>query len=126
MSGRLPFDVLELHKQYGDVVRIAPDELVFADARAWKDIMGHRGSHEPEFEKPRRMTRVVKDQPTTIINADRQEHGRIRKQMASGFSDRSLREQQPIITKYVDLLIRRLYDNCEDGSRSLDLVKCES
>lgn len=125
MAGRQPFDVLKLHRQYGAVVRVAPDELVFADARAWKDIMGHRSSGEPEFEKANLIRRIFKDQPTTIINARREEHVQVRKQLAHGFSDRSLREQQPIIKTYVDLLIQRLYENCQAGSESLDMVKCE-
>lgn len=125
LSGRLPFRVLELHQRYGVVVRIAPDELVFSDARAWKDIMGHRGPKEPEFAKPARLFRASKHQPVTLINADREEHGRIRRQLANGFSDRSLREQQPIIKKYVALMVKRLYENCDAGSKKLDMVKCE-
>lgn len=37
-TGRLPFKVLELHRKYGPVVRIAPDELSFTDAAAWDDV----------------------------------------------------------------------------------------
>lgn len=106
-------------------MRIAPDELAFSDPRAWKDIMGHRSSGEPEFGKPNRLYRVLKDMPTTLISAPREEHGRLRRQLAHGFSDRSLREQQPIIKKYVDLLVRRLYENCEGGSKSVDMVSCK-
>ena len=32
----------KLHEQYGDVVRVAPDELSFASASAWKDIYATR------------------------------------------------------------------------------------
>lgn len=61
MTGRLPFDVLELHRRYGEVVRIGPDELVFANAQAWKDIIGHRGPGEPEMMKAPQMYNVLKD-----------------------------------------------------------------
>lgn len=61
ITGRLPFDILELHRQYGEVVRIAPNELVFANAQAWKDIMGHRGPGEPEMMKAPQMYNVIKD-----------------------------------------------------------------
>ena len=44
MAGTLPFDMLALHRRYGPVVRVAPDELAFSDPQAWRDIMGHRGS----------------------------------------------------------------------------------
>lgn len=39
-QGVLPFKVLEFHKQYGPVVRIAPDELAYTDPEAWNDIYG--------------------------------------------------------------------------------------
>lgn len=122
VTGRLPFDILELHRQYGEVVRIAPDELVFANAQAWKDIMGHRGPGEPEMKKAPQMYNVLKDQPPTIANAPREEHGRLRRQLAHGFSDRSMREQQPIIIDYVNLLIRQLHQRCGGGQKRLDAV----
>ncbi|OBR08871.1 Cytochrome P450 ClCP1 [Colletotrichum higginsianum IMI 349063] len=111
INGTLPFDLLELHKKYGDVVRIAPDELAFWNARAWKEIMGHRTQGAPEFKKFARFYRPVPDQATNIINSEGSEHSRLRRQMAHGFSDRGLREQQPLIMKYVDLFIQRLHEN---------------
>ncbi|KAF3760190.1 cytochrome P450 [Cryphonectria parasitica EP155] len=123
LSGRLPFRVLELHKTYGSVVRIAPDELVFADARAWRDIMGHRAAGEPEMEKAKIFYRGRANAPTTLLNADRDDHGKLRRLLAHGFSERSMREQQPIIMRYVDLLIRRLHENSQGGTNKLDMVK---
>jgi hypothetical protein len=38
------------HNRYGDVVRIAPDELSFTDVRAWKDIYSNRPGHGPLSE----------------------------------------------------------------------------
>ncbi|KAI3400197.1 hypothetical protein diail_4082 [Diaporthe ilicicola] len=121
VTGRLPFDILELHRQYGEVVRIAPNELVFANAQAWKDIIGHRAPGEPELMKAPQMYKTMK-QPTSIITADREEHGRLRRQLAHGFSDRSLRQQQPIIIDYVNLLIQRLKERCDGGKRPIDAV----
>ncbi|POS74303.1 cytochrome P450 [Diaporthe helianthi] len=121
-TGRLPFDILELHRRYGDVVRISPNELVFANPRAWKDIMGHRGPGEPEMGKFSQFYELDKGRPPTIINVPREEHGQLRRQLAHGFSDRSMREQQPIINGYVNLLIQQLRARSEGGKRALDLV----
>jgi len=122
MRGTLPFDMLALHKTYGDVVRIAPDELAFANPQAWRDIMGHKtGGTAAEFAKWDKFYRPVADLPTDIVNASREEHGLIRRTMAHGFSDRSMREQQPIIKSYIDLLMRRLRENAAGGKNAVDI-----
>ncbi len=46
----------------------------------------------------------------------------LRRQMAHGFSDRAMREQQPIIGKYIDLLVRRLRERAAGGTVALNLA----
>ncbi|KAI1076269.1 cytochrome P450 [Whalleya microplaca] len=122
VMGTLPFEVLDLHKHYGEVVRIAPDELSFANPQAWTDIMGHRARGLPEFEKSDNFYRPLSSTPRDIISAQREEHGLLRRQLAHGFSEKSLRGQEPIIKHYIDLLIRRLQDGCGAGEKALNLV----
>ncbi|KAF9872387.1 hypothetical protein CkaCkLH20_10214 [Colletotrichum karsti] len=110
--GTLPFEVLELHKKYGDVVRVAPDELAFNNAGAWKDIMGHRTSGTAEFEKDLKFYSPAPNVPRTIVSSRGPEHAMLRRQMSHGFSERSLREQEPLIMKYIDFFILRLHQNC--------------
>ncbi|KAJ5658528.1 uncharacterized protein N7484_002177 [Penicillium longicatenatum] len=114
INGTLPFDMLDLHKRYGDIVRIAPDELAFSHPDAWKDIMGHKNG-EPEMTKANWFYRPL-DEPLHIVNEDNEEHKRLRRQMAHGFSEKSMRDQEPMIRKYVDKLLQRLHENCEKGS----------
>ncbi|KAJ5937997.1 hypothetical protein N7454_004339, partial [Penicillium verhagenii] len=113
-NGTLPFDMLDLHKRFGDIVRIAPDELAFSHPDAWKDIMGHRNG-EPEMAKASWFYRPI-DEPLHIVNEDIDEHKRLRRQMAHGFSEKSMRSQEPMIRKYVDVLLTRLHENCSKGS----------
>ena len=108
--------MLDLHKKYGDVVRIAPNQLAFADSSAWRDIMGHKTQGGAEFQKSEAFYRPVEDMPIDIISANREEHSVLRRTLAHGFSDRSMREQQPIIKKYIDLLVQKLRDNCDTGT----------
>ena len=122
MRGTLPFDMLELHKKYGKVVRVAPNELAFQDSQAWKDIMGHKTGSALEFEKWDNFYRPVADMPIDIVNAPREEHGLIRRTMAHGFSDRNMRDQQPLIKKYLDTLLRKLKENGEGGKKALDIM----
>ncbi|RYP61837.1 hypothetical protein DL771_009987 [Monosporascus sp. 5C6A] len=116
----LAFRVAELHAKYGPIVRIGPDELAFSDPQAWRDIYGHRarasGSvSEGEFAKYDGFYRPVHGTPSSIFSARRDEHVMLRRQLAPGFSDRYMKAQEPIIGAYVDLLVRRLRDNCAGG-----------
>ncbi|KAF4784431.1 cytochrome P450 [Colletotrichum scovillei] len=122
--GKLSFDMLDLHRKYGDVVRIAPDELAYADPAAWKEIMGHRagsvanGGQAPlEFYKSETFYRPIADLPRDIITAPGPEHAMLRRTLSHGFSDRSLRDQQPVIMKYVDIFIAKLRELAKDPAQ---------
>ncbi|KAH7016402.1 cytochrome P450 ClCP1 [Microdochium trichocladiopsis] len=119
--GTLPFDMLGLHEKYGDIVRIGPNELAFSTVSSWQDIQGHRTKGQSDFPKSDWFSRPIKEQPVHIINADREEHSMLRRTLANGFSDKGMREQQPLITKYIDLLIQRLHENCRNGETELDV-----
>ncbi|KAI0138673.1 cytochrome P450 [Hypoxylon sp. NC0597] len=121
MKGTLPFKVAEIQFKYGPVIRIAPDELVYCDPQAWKDIYGHKSNGAPEFPKDPKIYRLISHLPTSLINADRDEHAIIRRQLSHGFSEKAMREQEPIIGVYVDFLIKRIYENGKNGSIPLNM-----
>lgn len=110
LNGRLHTDTAALHRKYGPVVRVAPNELAFADPSSWKDVMGG-GSKElakwgdayliPEFMPPHLQNTV-----------DKEHHKMLRRAVAPGFSDQSLRAQEGLIAKYIDNLIERLRESC--------------
>ncbi|KAI1365840.1 cytochrome P450 [Xylaria arbuscula] len=114
LRGRLPFHTRDLHKRYGPIVRIGPNELAFSSPEAWRDIYGHKKAGEIEFPKYDGTYHLFPHLPTSVINANREDHGALRRQLSHGFSDRSMREQEPIIGSYVDLLIKRLKDITKD------------
>ncbi|KAH9897354.1 cytochrome P450 ClCP1 [Xylariomycetidae sp. FL2044] len=119
--GTLPYHITSLHARYGPVVRISPNELAFADPQAWKDIYGHRHNGQEEMTKDDNFYRIEPSMPRNIITAPREEHSMLRRQLAHGFSERSMRGQEPIIGSYVDLLIRRLNENCNGGAEALNM-----
>ncbi|KAJ0103874.1 hypothetical protein J7T55_001244 [Diaporthe amygdali] len=110
LRGRLHSDTAALHRKYGPVVRVAPNELAFADPSSWKDVMGG-GSKElakwgeayliPEFMAPHLQNTV-----------DKEHHKMLRRAVAPGFSDQSLRAQEGLIRKYIENLIDRLRESC--------------
>lgn len=110
-----------MYEKYGDIVRVAPNELAMADPRGWNDIMGHRKSGD-EMGKSDNLYRPLKYVPTSFANAGREEHARLRRQLSHGFSEKSMREQEPLIKSYIDCLIQRLHENCKGGRATLDVV----
>ncbi|RYP36843.1 hypothetical protein DL767_003233 [Monosporascus sp. MG133] len=117
LKGRLPHKIAELHAEYGPVLRITPDELSFSSPEAWDDIYGHRKQGAGEFPKYDRF--YSRGEAHNILFSAREEHAALRRALSHGFSDRSMRGQEPIIGAYVDLLIRRLRENSEPAAPSV-------
>lgn len=99
--------------RYGDIVRIAPDELAFSHPDAWKDIMGHR-KEEKEMEKAKWFYCPIEGEPLHVVNAGQNEHRQLRRQLAHGFSEKSMRDQESIIRGYVNEFVHNLRVLCKD------------
>ncbi|PGH13960.1 hypothetical protein AJ79_03375 [Helicocarpus griseus UAMH5409] len=121
MRGRPHEKILEFHKKYGDVVRIGPAQLSFAHPEAWKDVCGHLKRGQLENEKDPKVINEKLDK--SVISACRERHGPLRRTLAHVFSARAMAAQQPLINKFIDLFIQRLHEQCEDGSKPLNMVK---
>ncbi|KAJ8112608.1 hypothetical protein ONZ43_g5358 [Nemania bipapillata] len=119
--GRTPTDLLNVHNQYGPVVRIGPNELSYIDPLQWREIYGYKARGEAEFPKDHRYHAALKGDPV-ILNADREYHGYIRKLLAHGFSEKSLREQEPVLKEYIDTLIHKLHKECQNGEQPLNIA----
>ncbi|KAL1623127.1 hypothetical protein SLS54_004613 [Diplodia seriata] len=122
-KGTITFLVHELHQKYGPVVRIAPDELVYTNAEAWRDIYGHRNGVP---ENPKHTSRD-NDPDTTypnIIAADREQHSKLRRLLSHAFSEKAMKDQEPIIRHYIDLLVERLREVAKEADpKGTDMVK---
>jgi cytochrome P450 len=118
-SGMSHQKILELHQIYGDIVRVAPDELAYCNGAAWNDIMGHRKRGQGENGKD---PIFWKTQQHSVISADRENHTRMRRTLAHGFSAQAMLDQQPLIQGYVDMLINRLRETCDNGNRSMEMT----
>ncbi|KAK4994695.1 hypothetical protein LTR16_007320, partial [Cryomyces antarcticus] len=113
-----------LHKQYGPVVRISPDELSYTDAQAWKDIYGHRIAGKTANNKDRMFYGKAVNGVDSILLADEAAHSRGRRIFAHAFSDKALKEQEPLFKNYVNLLAAKLNQILKkDPQAKVDVVK---
>ena len=108
MRGELDWSLKAFHEKYGEVVRFSPEELSFTAERAWKDIYGHKNIPLVKDPMVYNSVKLGPDGATSIFNADQNSHSRIRKQLAHAFSEKALRDQEPAMKAYVDLLIQKL------------------
>jgi len=117
VQGRIIHDLAALHKQYGDVVRVTPTGLSFIIPDAWLDIYVRKPG-QPVFRKDE--LRYTKDLcingAQEILTADEKDHTRLRRVLTHAFSDRAIREQEPLVQKYVDVLMRQLNEQSSKGT----------
>lgn len=109
ISGELHSKIQELHDCYGDVVRIRPNALTYRDAQAWSDIYGHRKAGKPSCTKdPEFYIQSSSGGSANLINSNDVDHARQKRLLTHAFSDRSLRDQEPLMMGYIDTFISRL------------------
>ncbi|KAK6950625.1 hypothetical protein Daesc_007149 [Daldinia eschscholtzii] len=123
LRGTLIHDVEKLHRKYGPVIRIAPDEVTFAQAEAYPDIFLSQKDSKA-FLKDHVWWETQPGLPDTILSAiNPEKHAHIRRLLAPGFTTRALRDQEPILHQYVNLLVDRLRDCCRGTEAAqIDLV----
>lgn len=100
--------VTELHIIYGNTVRVAPNELSYSTPEAWKDVYGHASAGKKTTEKDTQFYGPSFNGAPDIIRALGPDHTRFRRNFSHAFSEKALREQQPLIRHYVNLLIDKL------------------
>ena len=113
----------ELHEKYGPVVRIGRRDLSFASgAQAWKDIYGFKRQGRAQPFKDRMFYGKPLNGVDNVINADDANHSRQRKILSHSFSDKALKEQEPLLKRWASLMDKKLSEKVERGER-VDMLK---
>lgn len=115
LSGTSDERIRIYHNRYGDVVRWGPRDVTFISVQAWKDIYGHG---HPELPKAFSDSGV---NPSKIVSVNAQDYFRFRRAMLPAFSDKALKNQEPLITNYVELLVEKLKRKAQSGEAT-DMV----
>ncbi|KAI1206780.1 putative cytochrome P450 [Annulohypoxylon truncatum] len=107
LGGRQPYKMLGLHRRYGPVVRVAPNELSFSTAQSFRDIYGFRQGHKT-FAKSgfyEGGSFAAKGVHSIVSERDPTIHAQMRRLLSHAFSNTSLLEQEELVTDSVDKFV---------------------
>lgn len=109
--------IAAIHAEYGATIRIAPDELSFTSPEAWPQIYNSR----PQLAKtdyhfaPAESERL----PPSMITAPDAEHTRLRRLVGPAFLNAGIKEVEPVLQQYVELLCSQLTAASREGSQNM-------
>ncbi|PSR80560.1 benzoate 4-monooxygenase cytochrome P450 [Coniella lustricola] len=91
-----------------NVVRIAPNELVFASPQALTDIYGSHTKNMEHFAKTQINNHGGDKHGGLIWEWDPVRHRKVSKQLSPAFSGRALKAKEAILHRYTDLFVQRM------------------
>ncbi|RYP05821.1 hypothetical protein DL764_003532 [Monosporascus ibericus] len=91
LRGRWPWAVEEMVKKYGNVVRVAPNEIVFATPQAALDLMDF-GTGDGGF----------------IWEQDPVKRREVAKKILPAFSTKAIKAKEPIVHQHIDFFIEKM------------------
>ncbi|KAI0640071.1 high nitrogen upregulated cytochrome P450 monooxygenase 2 [Trametes polyzona] len=101
-GGRRHIYTQQLHRRYGDIVRVGPNELSISNAAAIHPLMGTSGLHKGPQWGARAATQAV---PPLIAVGDPKEHLRRRKPWNRAFNVASLKDFEPMVARRTQQLV---------------------
>ena len=108
--GKSIHDIHRIHVKYGDIVRVAPNELSFASGKGWEDIYGYRAGH-PQFPKNPIWWGELPGRTESIVSASKPaDHARMRKVLGHCFTAKALMAQEYVVQSYINRLIGKLHE----------------
>ena len=112
VKGSWAKDVLQYHLKYGPIVRNGPNSLALDGSVGWPQVYTHRPGRA---EYPKDSQWFYKGSGIGLIAAPKDNHRRMRRQLAHAFSESALQRQEDTIRQYLDLLIQRLDEQRRQG-----------
>ncbi|KAJ0123947.1 hypothetical protein J7T55_012419 [Diaporthe amygdali] len=117
-SGQWHQDILDLHRKYGPVVRISPNEVSFVDQAALEQVYSHTtGTKKTSWYD----TWTFRGAGTGFFNTtNTQEHAFLRKRVAGAYSKSAIMTQESSVQEVFDHLWRKFRQFAKDG-QEIDL-----
>ncbi|KAI9703016.1 MAG: hypothetical protein M1820_006007 [Bogoriella megaspora] len=105
--GKWPWAVEEMLKKYGNVVRVAPNEVVFATPQAAIDIYNPAIKHHETWLKTDIMDFGAGD-GGFIWEQDPAKRREVGKKILPAFSAKAIKAKEPIVQEYVDFFVQKM------------------
>ncbi|KAF4962251.1 hypothetical protein FSARC_9639 [Fusarium sarcochroum] len=108
----------ELHDQYGPVVRFGPTDVSYAASEAWNDIHGPKVT-----EKAQEFSVQPVNGVPSMLTTNTENHIRMRRLFSPAFSERALKQQEPLFKKYTDLLMYKIAEVGDEGAKPVEMTQ---
>ncbi|KAI1079769.1 isotrichodermin C-15 hydroxylase [Whalleya microplaca] len=110
IRGRWPWAVEQALREYGDIVRIAPNELAFMTPQSVIDIHGSAVKHQEVFVKTE-FVDLGSGDGGIAWERDPHKHREIAKKLSPAFSLKSIHAKEIKFYKYIDIFIDKIKAN---------------
>ncbi|KAF4634048.1 hypothetical protein G7Y89_g4056 [Cudoniella acicularis] len=107
ITGKYAMAVEKAFEEYGDVVRVAPNEVAFLTPQAASDIYGAHTKHLEHFTKTD-FVEMGKDDQGIAWERDPVKHRNTSKRLSPAFSMKSIKAKEPTMHKYIDLFVKMM------------------
>ena len=99
----------KLHEKYGSVVRIGPQQLSYNTSQAWRDIYGLAKKGKVQLKKDWNFYQAPANGVRDVFDTcDENYHRHIRKIVAPAFSEKALKDQEPLLKHWATFLVSKL------------------
>ncbi|KAI1394963.1 isotrichodermin C-15 hydroxylase [Hypoxylon fuscum] len=121
LRGRYPWAVEQLAKEYGDVVRIAPNEIVFSAPQAALDIYNPAAKSHETWVKTDLMDFGTGDLGF-IWEIDPVKRREVAKKVLPAFSTKAIKAKEPTVQMYINLFVDKMKE-LGSAQEGIDLNK---
>ncbi|PKX94106.1 cytochrome P450 [Aspergillus novofumigatus IBT 16806] len=124
-TGKVHLSIEKLHRQYGPIVRVSPNELSFGSVESWKAIYGHPTGDRPMPVKAGFYDVFSAGFSRKDIGSERDphKHAAMRRMLSPAFSQRALLEQEKIISEIIDRFVRIVGEKAPPGTKGINMTK---
>ena len=111
-------EIYGFHRQYGERVRVAPNEISFATGDAWQEIHGLRSNGRAMLKNPIWWGELPGRTPSIVSALDLAAHERMRKLLSHCFSVKALNGQEETVQQYVSMMIQKFRERAGDARKT--------